>query len=121
LLVHPDFNNPDFAAVLNSVGGAYPGFESKVYGKFFDSSDIFRPQYPPGSTVGMLIFYIGVDSPGDLLGLLFNLLSLIKHPIKFQGLPAPVDLKVLPVRQGGDTIAQFSSLFNDDFQQQLSL
>lgn len=121
LLVHPDFSNTDFAAVLNSVSGAYPGFESKVVGKFFDTSDIFRPQYPPGSTVGMIVFYVGADSPGDLLGLLFNLLSLIKHPVLFQGLPAPIDLKVRPVMQGGDSISQFKHLFESGIQNQLSL
>lgn len=121
LLVHPDFSNTDFAAVLNSVSGAYPGFESKVVGKFFDTSDIFRPQYPPGSTVGMIVFYVGADSPGDLLGLLFNLLSLIKYPVLFQGLPAPIDLKVRPVLQGGDAISQFRHLFDSEVQNQLSL
>lgn len=121
LLVHPDFSNPDFSSVLNSVSGSYPGFESKVVGKFFDTSDIFRPQYPPGSTVAMMIFYIGTDSPGDLMGLLFNLLSLLKFPITFQGLPAPVDLKVRPVLQGGDSISQFSHLFDSEVQNQLSL
>lgn len=121
LLVHPDFSNTDFAAVLNSVSGAYPGFESKVVGKFFDTSDIFRPQYPQGSTVAMIAFYVGADSPGDLLGLLFNLLSIIKYPITFQGLPAPVDLKVRPVLQSGDSISQFSHMFDSGIQNQLAL
>jgi len=121
LLVHPDFSQPDFSGVLNSVSGAYPGFESKVVSKFYDTSDIFRPQYPPGSSVAMLIFYIGADSPGDLLGLLFALLALIKHPIRLSGLPAPVGLKVLPVKQGGDAISQFRNLFDSDLNQALSL
>lgn len=121
LLVHPDFSQPDFSGVLYSVSGAYPGFESKVVNKFYDTSDIFRPQYPPGSSVAMLVFYIGADSPGDLLGLLFALLALIKHPIQLSGLPAPVGLKVLPVKQGGDAISQFRNLFDSDLDQALSL
>lgn len=121
LLVHPDFSQQDFGAVLNSVSGAYPGFESKVVGKFFDTSDIFRPQYPPGSSVAMLIFYIGADSPGDLLGLLFALLALIKHPVQISALPAPVDVRAVPVRQGGDAVSQFRSLFDSDLLQAVQL
>ena len=121
LLVHPDFSNPDFAGTLFSVSGAYPGFESKVVGKFFDTADVFRPQYPPGSAVAMLVIYIGADSPGDLMGLLFALLQLIKHPIDIGGLPAPVDLKVLPVRQGTDAVTQFRSLFEPGLEKALAL
>jgi hypothetical protein len=42
LLVHPDFNAPSVEGILNSVSGAYPRFESKVIGKFYDQGDIFR-------------------------------------------------------------------------------
>ena len=121
LLVHPDFSQPDFGAVLNSVSGAYPGFESKVVGKFFDTSDIFRPQYPPGSSVAMLILYIGADSPGDLIGLIFAILALIKHPVQLSGLPAPVDFKAGPVNKGGDAISQFRNLFDSDLDQAVQL
>lgn len=121
LLVHPDFSQPDFGGVLNSVSGAYPGFESKVVGKFFDTADVFRPQYPPGSSVSMLIFYIGADSPGDLLGLLFALLALIKHPVRIAGLPAPVDFKAGPINKSGDAISQFRNLFDSDLDQSVQL
>ena len=121
LLVHPDFSIPDYSGVLYSVSGAYPGFESKVVAKFFDTSDIFRPQYPPGSSVAMLILYLGADSPGDLMGLIFALLDLIKHPIDLSGIPAPVDLKVRPVRQGSNAISQFRSLFEDGIEKSLEV
>lgn len=121
LLVHPDFSQPDFSGVLHSVSGAYPAFESKVVGKFYDTSDEFRPQFPPGSTVGMLVLYVGADSPGDLMGLLFSLLALIKHPINLSGLPAPVDLKVLPVNKSGDAVSQFRQLFDPGLKQALQL
>lgn len=121
LLVHPDFSQPDFAGVLYSVSGAYPGFESKVVGKFFDTSDIFRPQYTPGMSVAMLVLYVGADSPGDLLGLLFALLALIRHPVVLTGLPAPVDVKALPVTQGTSSISQFRRLFDPDLNQAVQL
>ncbi len=121
LLVHPDFSQQDFAAVLNSVGGAYPGFESKVIGKFFDTSDIFRPTYPPGSAVAMFVFYIGADSPGDLLGQIFALLNLIKHPLTLTGLPAPVNLKARPVNKSGAAISQFRKLFDQHLDTALEL
>lgn len=121
LLVHPDFSQPDFAGVLYSVSGAYPGFESKVVAKFYDTSDEFRPQFGPGSTVGMLVLYVGADSPGDLMGLLFSLLALIKHPINLSGLPAPVDLKALPVNESGSSISQFRQLFDPGLRQALQL
>ncbi len=121
LLVHPDFSQPDFAGVLYSVSGAYPAFESKVVGKFYDTADIFRPQYPPGSSVAMLVFYVGADSPGDLLGLLFSLLALIRHPVDLTGLPAPVDLKALPVTKGSSSISQFRRLFDPDLNQAVQL
>lgn len=121
LLIHPDFSQLDFSGVLNSVSGAYPGFENKVINKFMDTSDISRPQYPPGSAVSMLIFYIGADSAGDLLGILFSLLALIKHPITLSGLPAPVGFQATPVKKGGDPIAQFRNLFDTDLDQSVSL
>jgi len=112
LLVHPDFSLSDFSAVIYSVNGAYPKFENKVIGKFFDTSDIFRPQYPPGSSVAMLVFYIGADSPGDLLGQLLALIAFINGPSPIPGLPAPVGLKVSPVLKSGDSIAIFRELFS---------
>ncbi len=121
LLVHPDFSQPDFSGVLYSVSGAYPAFESKVVGKFYDTSDEFRPQFPPGSSVAMLVLYVGADSPGDLMGLLFSLLALIKHPINLSGLPAPSELKVLPVNQSGDAVSQFRQLFEPGLKQALQL
>jgi hypothetical protein len=120
LLVHPDFSRQDFGAVLQSVSGAYPSFESKVVSKFYDSSDIFRPQYPPGSSVAMLIFYIGAESPGDLLSQLFALMQMLKTPVVFN-LPAPVGLKVNPVRKSGDPVANFRGLFDSDLQKALVL
>lgn len=121
LLVYPDFSQPDFAGVLHSVSGAYPGFESKVVSKFYDSSDLFRPQYPPGSAVAMIVLYVGADSPGDLMGLLFSLLALLKGQPKLTGLPAPVGLKALPVNQSGSSISQFRQLFDPDLQQAVQL
>lgn len=121
LLVHPDFSQPDFGGVLYSVSGAYPGFESKVVGKFHDTADIFRPQYPPGSSVAMLVFYIGADSPGDLLGLIFAILALIKHPIQLSALPAPVDVKAGPINKSGDAVSQFRNLFDGDLDQTVQL
>lgn len=121
LLVHPDFSQPDFSGVLYSVSGAYPAFESKVVGKFYDTSDEFRPQFPPGSSVAMLILYLGADSPGDLMGLLFSLLALIKHPINLSGLPAPVSLTAKPVNQSGNAITQFRQLFQPGLKQALQL
>ena len=121
LLVHPDFSLSDFSAVIYSVNGAYPKFENKVIGKFFDTSDIFRPQYPPGSSVAMLVFYIGADSPGDLLGQLLALIAFINGPSPIPGLPAPVNLKVSPVTKGGDSIAQFKNLFDSELSKSLSV
>ncbi len=121
LLVHPDFSRPDFSGVLYSVSGAYPGFESKVVAKFFDESDLFRPQYPPGSSVAMLVIYVGADSPGDLLGQLFALLSLIKSPVTLSGLPAPVDVRATPVTKGGDPVSQFRRLFDSDLDRAVQL
>jgi hypothetical protein len=121
LLVHPDFSQPDFSGVLYSVSGAYPAFESKVVGKFYDTSDEFRPQYPPGSSAAMLVLYVGADSPGDLMSLLFSLLALIRHPINLSGLPAPVGLRVLPVNQSGSAVSQFRQLFDPGLRKALQL
>jgi hypothetical protein len=112
LVVHPDFSRQDFAQILLSVSGSYPRFESKVVSKFFDSSDVFRPQYPPGSSVAMFVFYIGTDSPGDLITQLFALLRLINTPAVLSALPAPVSVKVNPVRKSGSPVANFAGLFD---------
>ena len=114
LLVHPDFGRQDFAQTMLSVSGAYPRFESKVVGKFYDASDVFRPQYPSGSAVAMLVLYIGADTPGNLLLQLFSLLNLINHPSILTALPPPVSVKVNPVRKSGDPVAQVRGLFSPD-------
>lgn len=121
LLVHPDFSRQDVSAVLASVAGSYPNFESKVVSKFFDQSDLNRPQYPDGSSVAMMVFYIAAETPGDLLLQIFALLRLIRHPAIVDVLPAPVELKVNPTRKSGDAISNFSSLFDDDLDQALTL
>jgi len=117
LVVHPDFSAQDFAQVLLSASGSYPRFESKVVSKFYDSSDVFRPQYPPGSSVAMFVFYIGTDSPGDLLTQLFALLRLINTPATLNALPAPVSVKVNPVRKSGSPVANFAGLFDKELLQ----
>ncbi len=117
LVVHPDFSSGDFAQVLFSASGSYPAFESKVISKFYDSSDIFRPQYPPGSSVAMFVFYIGTDSPGDLMTQLFALLRLINTPSVLTALPAPVSVKVNPVRKSGSPVANFRGLFDTELLQ----
>ena len=123
LLVHPDFGRQDVGAIFASVSGSYPAFQSKVFSKFYDAADLFRPKYPPGSAVAMLILYIGEDSPGDLMTQLFSLLNFLKHPTILTGLPAPVELKVSPVFQSGDSVAQFADLFasNETYNKQLVL
>lgn len=112
LLVHPDFGAQDTSAIFQSVSGSYPTFQSKVFAKFYDTSDVFRPMYPPGSAVAMLILYIGEDSPGDLMIQLLALLNFLKHPTILTGLPAPVELKVSAVFQSGDAVVQFKDLFS---------
>jgi len=112
LLVHPDFSRQDIGAIFQSVSGSYAAFEGKVFNKFYDQSDIFRPMYPPGSSVAMLVLYIGQESPGDLLTQLFSLLNFIKHPSILTGLPAPVELKVRPVLKSDDPAAQFKFIAN---------
>lgn len=114
LVVHPDFSRQDFAQVLLSASGAYPAFESKVVSKFYDTSDVYRPQYPEGSSVAMLVLYIGADTPGDLLLQLFALLNLIRSPQILSALPAPVSVKVNPVRKSGSPVANFRGLFDSD-------
>lgn len=111
LLVHPDFSRQDFSATLESVSGGYATFESKVVGKFFDTGDIFRPQYPSGSAVAMLALYIGAESPGDLLKQLSELLKLIRHPETLSSLPAPVELKARPLMKSDAGLAQVGALF----------
>jgi len=119
LLVHPDFSAGDFDKTIQSVSGGYRVFEQKVFSKFFDTSDIFRPQYPTGSYAGMLVFYIGIESPGDLMQQLMALLQLIRHPKPLTGLPAPVSVKATPVFKGSDGIVQFVQTFEDLFLQDL--
>lgn len=102
LPVIPDFARGDFAQILGSVTGAYPGFERKVIFKMRDTGDTFRPTYPDGSTVFLLIFYIGVDSPGDLLGSILALLAFLNAPAPKNIIPAPIGLKVLPVSKSDD-------------------
>ena len=119
LLVHPDFSAGDFDKTIESVSGGYNVFETKVVSKFFDHTDIFRPQYPPGSFAGMLIFYIGVETPGDLIQQLMALLALIRHP-KALSLPAPVSVKTSPIFQSSDGITQFVQTFEDIFTEDLN-
>ena len=119
LLVHPDFSAGDFEATIQSVSGGYTEFETKVVSKFFDNTDIFRPQYPSGSFAGMLVFYIGVESPGDLMAQLMALLSLLRHPKSLTGLPAPVSVKTSPIFKGSDGLAQIVQSFEDTFTQDL--
>jgi hypothetical protein len=69
----------------------------------------------------MLVFYIGADSPGDLLGQLLALIAFINGPSPIPGLPAPVNLKVSPVTKGGDSIAQFKNLFDSELSKSLSV
>lgn len=115
LLVHPDFSAGDFDKTIQSVSGGYRTFETKVFSKFFDNSDIYRPQYPPGSVSGMLVFYIGLESPSDLMQQLMALLQLIRYPKPLTGLPAPVGVKATPVFKGSDGVAQLVQTFEDTF------
>lgn len=111
LLVRPDFRRSDLRGVFNSVSGGYRAFESKVIGKFYDDSDPFRPQYTSGMYAAMAVFYIGVESPGDLMGEILALLDLIKHPMDDIGVAAPVGLTVSTPSQSGDPASQFWRLF----------
>ncbi len=130
LVVIPDFSRQDPGAILASVSGAYPGFERKLVGKFYDTSDVFRPDYPDGSAVGMVVFYVGADSPGDLLTQIFALLRFLNTTPKVTfKLPAPVNVKVKPVRKSdnalaiGASVAQdvFSDLFSADYDKSLNV
>lgn len=132
LLVHPDFSRQDFSSVMESVSGGYRSFESKVVAKFNDQSDVNRPTYPAGSAAAMVVFYIGVESPADLMRQLFALLSLVKHPAATFQLPAPVELKVRPVFKSDSGAAQakgvalkvaktFSDNFSPDLDKKLVL
>jgi len=111
LLVRPDFRRTDLRAVFNSVSGGYRAFESKVIGKFYDDSDPFRPQYGPGMNALMLVFYIGAESPGNLMSEIMALLNLIKHPMDDVTIAAPVGLKVSTPSASGDPASQFWKLF----------
>lgn len=122
LLVHPDFARQDFNAVMDSVSGGYGAFEAKVVAKFHDHSDVNRPAYPPGSSAAMVVFYLGAESPGNLLQQLYSLLRLIRHPATVASLPAPVELRVRPVFKSDDASAQVSAAalkvatkFSDNF------
>lgn len=120
LLVHPDTSQPDLAAIFESVSGGYSSFESKVVQKFYDQADIFRPQYAPGSSIAMLILYTGVTSPGDLMKFIQSLLALFNLDVD-TSLPAPVDVKVTPVKQGNQAITQFRALFDDSLEEALTI
>jgi len=111
LLVRPDFRRSDLRGVFNSVSGGYQAFESKVMGKFYDEADPFRPQYTAGMNAVMVIFYIGAESPGDLMSEIMALLDLLKHPMDDVGVAAPVGLKVSAPSQSGDPASQFWKLF----------
>lgn len=111
LLVRPDFRRTDLRAVFNSVSGGYRAFETKVIGKMYDAGDPFRPQYTSGMNAMMMIFYIGAESPGDLMGEIMALLDLLKHPMDDVGVAAPVGLKVSTPSQSGDPASQFWKLF----------
>jgi len=119
LLVHPDMSTGDFASSLASVSGSYPSFENKVVSKFYDSSDIFRPQYSSGSSVAVLALYLGVETPDDLFLQLEAILSLFRPPFLFPRLPAPIEVKVNPARKTGDPVANFRSLFDEDLNEAL--
>lgn len=120
LLVHPDFSQADFSAVLNSVSGGYQGFETKVVSKFFDTADIFRPQYPPGSSVAMAVFYIEATDPSPFLALVMKLIQMFGQPIDMS-LPAPVGVKTSPVKESGDFVGQFRNLFDSDLDQAVAI
>jgi len=120
LFVYPDFSQADFSATLNSVGGGYQGFETKVISKFFDTSDSFRPQYPPGSSIAMAVFYLEASDPGKFFALLDKISRLFGQPIDM-ALPAPIGVKASPVKQSGDIVGQFRNLFDSDLNQAIAL
>lgn len=119
LVVHPDFSRQDFAQVMQSVSGSYPTFETKVIQKFYDYSDIFRPDYPPGSAVGMLVLYIGSEDAQNLILQLFALLRLINSPQILTALAPPIGVTVNPARKSGDPVANFRGLFDSDLSKSL--
>lgn len=119
LVVHPDFSRQDFAQVMQSVSGSYPSFENKVVQKFYDDSDIFRPSYPPGSAVGMLVLYIGSEDAENLILQLFALLRLINSPQIITALAPPIGVTVNPARKSGDPVANFRGLFDSDISKSL--
>jgi len=128
LFISPDFSRKDFSSILQSVSGSYSGFESKVVYKFHDINDIFRPRFPPGSSVAMIMFYLGSDNPAQLFIQINSLLSLIKLPTPITTLPAPVELTVKPVLKSSSTVAitqsivnKFSNVFDGNFDQALVL
>lgn len=120
LPIYPDFSQADFDAVLNSVRGGYQGFETKVVSKFYDTSDLFRPQYPLGSSIAMAVFYIEVSDVSEFFQLLDKLMRLFNTPIDMT-LPAPVGVKAGPITQSGDPIGQFRRLFDPDLDQAVSI
>lgn len=109
LFVLPDFSRASPSAILASVSGAYPEFEKKVVYKLQDTSDLFRPDYPEGSSVAMGILYIGADTPGDLLGNIFALVSFFSSDsLNIRNfLPAPTNVKVSPVSESTDPVSTF--------------
>jgi hypothetical protein len=109
LFVLPDFSRASPSSILASVSGAYPEFEKKVVYKLQDTSDLFRPDYPEGSSVAMGILYIGADTPGDLLGNIFALVSFFSSDsLNIRNfLPAPTNVKVSPVSESTDPVSTF--------------
>lgn len=98
LLVYPDYTRKDPVAILNSVKGGLPAFENTISAKMFDYNDLFRPQFPPGSTSAWFVLYINAQSPGDLIKQLRALMRLLQTKEELFN-PYVVDVKVLPVLQ----------------------
>lgn len=121
LVVSPDFSRQDFNSIVKSCSGSYPNFENKVVAKFYDTSDISRPEIPAGSNVAMMVFYLGSDNPQDLFLQLNSLLQLIKVPNVVTGLPAPVELKTSPILKDGSVIHTVQGLLNKDLDSAISL
>lgn len=111
LFIRPDFRHSDLRVVFNSVSGGYRAFENKLVGKIYDVTDPFRPQYTTGMNAMMVVYYIGVESPGNLMAEILALLNLINHPINDIAIAAPVNLKVSPPTQSGEPTTQFWKLF----------
>lgn len=121
LVVSPDFSRQDFNSIVKSCSGSYPNFENKVVAKFYDTSDISRPEIPAGSNVAMMVFYLGSDNPQDLFLQLNALLQLIKVPDVVTGLPAPVELKASPILKDGSVVHTVQGLLNRDLDSAISL